>query len=92
MKITKSQLKELIKEELEDVVQEDDISDASDSALVQIADEIADIQNTIEQLSKKARNLKHKESPRLTSAILRAWTMLDKVKKIIYKKTKPFYN
>jgi acetyl-CoA carboxylase alpha subunit len=87
MKITKEDLQQIIKEELESVVQEADKGSHSEFAL-----EIDHIQNAIYKLSKKARqNRPEVRLPKekggeeeLGSALMGAWTTLNRIKSVLY--------
>ena len=88
MKITKSKLKKIIKEEMEEAIQE-----GNSDVLLMIAGAIDDIQSTIHQLSKKAAKLRTQGvripnegggDTALPSAIMDGWTTLNKVKKVLY--------
>ena len=87
MKISKEDLKQIIKEEMESVVQEADKGSYSDFAF-----EINQVQNAIHKLSKKARqNMPEVRLPRekgaeveLASAIMVAWRALHHIKSALY--------
>tara|TARA_A100001515_G_scaffold73923_1_gene58779 strand:+ start:182 stop:457 length:276 start_codon:yes stop_codon:yes gene_type:complete len=87
MKIAKDKLKQIIKEELESVVQEADKDSRSAFAF-----EINQVQNAIHKLSKKARqNMPDVRIPKeeggdivLGSAIMGAWSTLQRIKKVLY--------
>ena len=87
MKISKEDLKQIIKEELESVVQEADKGSYSDFAF-----EINQIQNAIHKLSKKARqNRPEVRLPKekggeeeLGSALMGAWSALQHIKSVLY--------
>ncbi len=84
MKITKSQLKQLVKEEIANNINEQEINLddvikdvlALKKQLVAMRDKTSDLDIAV-QTSKRSRQ-------RLSSAFMQAWSVLDKIEKTLY--------